>query len=144
MSKTFLNRQQFATLYGARIYALAKNIKTLYQKKMKVMEQLAFLRSCKQNNVLPIGLQLKPTTHSYKNCELLNRASQQLGNNLLNYKYKQQKWLNIELTTQLSILKWYLIDSQPERLHEYGLTWINKYDKSPREKLKKKHDRKLK
>ena len=138
MSKTFLNRQQFATLYGARIFAIARNIETLYQKKIKVTEQLAFLRSCKHNNVIPRGLQLKHTTHSYKNYELLNRTSQQLRNNLLNYKYKQQRWINIELTTQLSILNWYLIDSQPERLHEYDLTWINKYDKSPREKLKKK------
>jgi hypothetical protein len=144
ISITFLNRKQFKTLYGARTYAIAKNIETIFQKKMKIDEHIIFLKKCKQNNVIPKGLYIKNTTHHHKNDQLLNKTMQQLRNNLLDFNYKQQRFMNIELNTQLSILKLYLEDIQPHRLHDNDLKWINKHDKLPRQKLKKTHENKLK
>ncbi|CAF1230956.1 unnamed protein product [Rotaria sordida] len=66
-----------------------------------------------------------------------------LRNNLLNYQFKQQRNINIEINTQLSIIKWYLEDAEPSRQRTNDLEWINKYDQSPRAKLRKKHNEKL-
>ena len=143
MSTTFLKRNQFKTLYGERTYAIAKNVETLYQKKMKVEEHIQFLKECKQYNVIPKGLHLKHKTQYHKNHHLLNRTMEQLRNNLLHYQQKQRIYLDREINTQVPILKLYLNNIQPHRTHEHDIHWINKYDKTPREKLKNKHKRKL-
>jgi hypothetical protein len=41
---TFLKRNEFKTLYGERIYVIAKNIEKLYQKKVKIDEHIHFLK----------------------------------------------------------------------------------------------------
>lgn len=143
ITTTFLDRKQFQTLYGVRIYTIAKTIEKLYQKRMRINEQINFLRKCKENNVIPKGLNLKNVTKNHKNDQLLKRTSEQMRNNLLNEKFKQQKFINIELNTQLSIIQRYLKDSQPNRQHSNDLQWINKHDKTPRDKLIEIHQRKL-
>ena len=41
---TFLQRNEFRTLYGERIYAIAKTKKKLHQKKTKIDEHIMFLK----------------------------------------------------------------------------------------------------
>ena len=113
MSITFLTQKQFRTLYGERIYAIARNIEKLYQKIMKLNEHIHFLKSCKQNNVIPNGLVLKHTTGTYRNKQLLENTMIKMRNNLLDHQFKQQRKVNIELNTHLPIIEWYLEDAVP-------------------------------
>ena len=110
---------------------------------MKLNEHIHFLKICKQNNVIPNGLMLKHTTHTYRNKQLLENTMIKMRNNLLDHRFKQQRKVNIELNTHLPIIEWYLEDAVPFRQHENDLKWINKYDQSPRVNLKEKHDKKL-
>ena len=144
MNTTFLNRNEFRTLYGERTYIIAKNIEKLYQKKVKVAEHIHFLKECKRFQVVPKGLQLKSTTSDPRNNQLIQNTSSKLRNNLLDYRYKQRRTLEIEIVTQNSILKQYLEGLQPKRQHENDLQWMNKHDKGPKRMTKVKHERKLK
>ncbi|CAF5143161.1 unnamed protein product, partial [Rotaria sp. Silwood1] len=90
MNITFLKRNEFKTLYGERIYAIAKNIEKLYQKKVRVDEHIHFLKQCKRYDLIPNGLRLKITTFNKKNIELIHNTSRKLRNNLLEYRYKEQ------------------------------------------------------
>jgi len=142
-NETFLKRNEFRTLYGERIYAIAKNIEKLYQKKVKIDEHIHFLKECKRNQLIPKGLRLKTTTFNTKNILLIQSTSIKLRNNLLDHRYREQRMFNIEIKTQNSIIKWYLEDCQPEREHNNDLHWMNKYDQLPKEKLRRTHERKL-
>ena len=66
-----------------------------------------------------------------------------IRNNTLQHKQKQLKYLNIEIDTQHSILINYLKASQPTRIHEDDLKWINKFDKKFEKNLIEKHNKKI-
>ena len=143
MSTTFLNRTQFRSLYGKRVYYIAKKLERLYVKQSKLEEHINFLKACKSNNLIPNGLQLKDTTRIYKNSQILQSTMSSMRNNLLEFQCKQKRLNAIEINTQISILQWYLKDVQPQRKHNEDLKWINKRDGRPRLKMKTKHQKKI-
>ena len=140
---TFLQRNEFRTLYGERIYAIAKTKEKLHQKKTKIDEHIMFLKECKNQKLIPNGLRLKIATNSIKSRDLIKKTNMKLLQNLINYRYKQQRIIQTEIVTQESILNVYLRQSQPERHHNQDFAWINKHDQSPKVKLRNKHERKI-
>ena len=90
MSTTFLNRIQFRSLYGERVYYIAKNLERLYVKQSELEEHINFLKASKSNNLIPNGLQLKDTTRIYKNSQILQSTMSSMRNNLLEFQYKQK------------------------------------------------------
>ena len=137
---TFLKRQQFITLYGARVYSIAKFIEKLHQNLTKLETHITFLKKCKETNVIPHGLKMKDTTNIKKNEKLLNETSEKIRNNLLEHYYKKRRLTHIEINTQYNVLYIYLKEIEPNRNHHDDLQWINKHDKRKKDKLVKKHD----
>ena len=125
----FLNRNQFKTLYGERVYIIAKKFEKLYQKQTIIDTQTIFLR-CKEINVIPIGLNLKHNTNIHKNHTLIRNTSAKLRNNLIEHKHKLLRINTVNIKMQLNILYIYLQQMQPNRNHELDLKWINKHDKN--------------
>jgi hypothetical protein len=101
------------------------------------------LKECKCNQLIPKGLRLKTTTLNTRNIQLIHNTSVKFRNNLLDYRYKEQRMINIEIETQNSIMKRYLEDTQPQRQHNYDLHWINKHDILPKQTLRRRHKRTL-
>ena len=143
LSMTFLNRFEFKTLYGERIYVIAKNIEKLYQKQTKIDQHVIFLKKCKQLNLIPKGLYLKNVTGLSKNRTLISQMIEKIRNNLLEYRFKQQRLNKIELNAQIKILSLYIKDYRPDRHMDSDIAWINKHDRTQKQKLIKKHEKKL-
>ncbi|CAF4303663.1 unnamed protein product, partial [Rotaria sordida] len=122
---------------------LPKTLRNYTKKRVRVDEHSHFLKKCKRYGLIPNGLRLKITTFNKKNIELIHNTSRKLRNNLFEYRYKEQRMMNIEINTQNMILKLYLKDCQSEHEHDEDLYWINKHDLLPREKLIDRHERKL-
>ena len=115
----------------------------MYRRKIRNNEHINFLKDCKKKNVIPRGLKLKRTTIVIKNSELLIETEKQMRNNLLQWRYKQNHLLSIEINTQISILNWYLQHYQPSRDHDKDLKWMNKHDSAPQLKIQTRHEKKI-
>ena len=139
---TFLIKQKFKNLYGERIYIIAYHLGKLYKKRTIEKQNIRFLIQCKQHNLVPNGFKLENTTNLTKNEKLLRQTMYKIRNNIL--LQKQLKYINIEISTQNSILNHYLKTSQPTRQHHDDLRWINKFNENFENNLIKKHNKKIK
>ena len=133
-----INRKQFNNLYNKRVYAIALNLEKLYQKSMKINQHITFLKQCKQENVIPNGMYLNNVTNNIRNKKLLRNTMTKIRNNMLTWRYKQQKYLNSEISTQEKILNIYMNNIQPKRQHENDIKWMNKHDKNKKKKMQEK------
>ncbi len=95
---TFLSAHQFRNRYGERIYIIARRLEKLYQQKMRIDEHIAFLKECKQQNVIPMGMLIKNTTQLRSNRELIHNTMTKIRNNTS----KQNK----DYLTILCIIEW--------------------------------------
>ena len=57
------NRDEFINLYGQRVYTIAQNVEKTHQKLMKNNEHIDFLKQCRQEGVIPKGMQVNNTTN---------------------------------------------------------------------------------
>ena len=137
------NRKQFINLYDERTYTIAKNVEKLHQKLMKINQHIDFLKKCKKAGVIPNGMRINNTTCVGKNTHLIYTTMIKIRNNTLEWKYKQNKLLLIEIATQESILNIYMKKAHPHRDHAYDLNWMNKHDNKKKDFIIKKHLKKF-
>ena len=139
---TFLNKNEFRNLYGERTTAIARRLERLYQKSVKIGQHIGFLQNCKKLNLIPRGMHLKNVTSIRKN-EHLKNAMIKIRNNTLESQYKNLRLNNIDIKTQQSILKIYMIQHHQERDHSEDLTSMNKNGKNIKDKIKVNHKTKI-
>ena len=111
---------------------------------MLANQHINFLRKCKQNGVIPHGMQMNNTTNINRNTILLNSTMKKLRNNTLEWQYKRSRLLSTDIATNERILRLYMVKTQPQRDHELDLSWINKHDKKKNESVAKRHEKKIK
>ena len=140
---TFLNITNYKTLYGERTTTIAKHLEKLIINKTKIEEHIKFLKICKNKNIMPNGFIIKNKTNCYKNNLILLNAMIKIRNNTLNWKYKQLRLYNIEISTQRTIINIYMESIQPHRDHKNDLQWIIKSEIKTRKKISSTHNKKL-
>lgn len=101
---------------------------------MKINQHIIFLKQCKKEDVIPNGMHLNNVKNINKNKILLYKTMKTIKNNMLEWRYKQKRYITNEITTQEKILNLYLNENHPERNHEQDLGWINKHDKNKKKK----------
>lgn len=139
----FLNVTNFKILYGERTTTIAKHLEKRIIKKTKIEEHIKFLKSCKDQNLIPKGFVLKNNIKYYKNDLVLLNTMIKIRNNTLNWNYKKLRLQNIEINTQKTILSKYMICTQPKRNHEQDISWMNNSEIKTKTKIRKIHMTKL-
>ena len=140
----FLTITKYRNHYCERTTTISRHLEKLMLKLTKIETHIQFLQECKKHNVIPRGMSLKCTSNVYKNKKLIKETMYKVRDNILESRLKQLRQNRINVKTQRTILEIYMKTEQPLRDHHSDLSWINQRAEEIRNKLKNKHDKKLK